>query len=66
MKMTPVDLPGVGEAAFYTSPGFSMVQLHAINAGKYLLITLLVPGLNEQAVRPLAAKLMKTVVSRVK
>lgn len=66
MKMAPVDLPGVGEAAFYTSPGFSMVQLHAIKAGKYLLITLLVPGLNEQAVRPLAAKLMKTIVSRIK
>ena len=43
-----------------------MVQLHALKAGKYILITLLVPGLKEQAVRPLAAKLMKMVVTRIK
>ncbi len=66
MKMTPTDLPGVGDAAFFTSPGYGMVQLHAFKAAKYLLITLLVPGLEEPAARPLAAKLMKTVVSRIK
>ncbi len=66
MKMAPVDLPDVGDAAFFTSPGFSMVQLHAFKSSKYVLFTLLIPGLNEQAVRPLAAKLMKTVTSRIK
>lgn len=66
MKMAPVDLPGVGDGAFFTSPGFSMVQLHAFKSSKYILFTLLIPGLNEQAVRPLAAKLMKTVVTRIK
>ena len=66
MKMAPVDLPGVGDGAFFTSPGFSMVQLHAFNGSKYILFTLLIPGLNEQAVRPLAAKLMKIVVTRIK
>jgi len=66
MKMAPVDLPGVGDAAFFTSPGFSMVQLHAFKGSKYILFTLLIPGLNEQATRPMAAKLMKTVVSRIK
>jgi hypothetical protein len=43
-----------------------MVQMHAFKAAKYILITLLVPGLEEPAVRPLAAKLMKTVVTRIK
>jgi hypothetical protein len=66
MKMNPTDLSGVGDAAFFTSPGFGMVQLHAFKAARYILITLLVPGLEEPAVRPLAAKLMKTVVTRIK
>ena len=66
MKMKPTDLAGVGDAAFFTSPGFEMVQLHTFKSGKYILITLLVPGLKEPAVRPLAEKLMKTVVSRIK
>jgi len=66
MNMKPVDLPGVGNASFFTSPGFEMVQLHTFKSGKYALMTLLVPGLKEPAVRPLAAKLMKTVVSRIK
>jgi len=65
MKMKPTDLAGVGNAAFFTSPGFGMVQLHAFKSSKYILITLLVPGLEEMAVRPLAAKLMKTVVTRI-
>jgi hypothetical protein len=66
MKMKPTDAAGVGDAAFFTSPGFGMVQLHAFKAAKYILITLLVPGLEEPAVRPMAAKLMKTVVTRIK
>jgi hypothetical protein len=66
MKMTPVDVAGLGDAAFFTSPGFAMVQLHAFKSAKYLLITLLVPGLKEPDVRPLAETLMKTVVTRIK
>jgi hypothetical protein len=66
MKMTPTDLPGVGDAAFFTSPGFNMVQLHTFKSSKYLLITLLVPGLKEPAVRPMAEKLMRLVVTRIK
>ncbi len=66
MKMAPVDLAGVGDGAFFTSPGFGMVQLHAFKSSKYILFTLLVPGLEESAVRPMAAKLMKMVVTRIK
>jgi len=66
MKMNSTDAPGIGDAAFFTSPGFSMVQLHAFKGGRYALITMLVPGLNEQATRPMAAKLMKTALSRIK
>lgn len=65
MNMKPTVLPQVGDAAFFTSPGFEMVQLHAFKSGKYVLITMLVPGLKEPAVRPLAAKLMKTLLPRL-
>ena len=65
MNMKPAVLPQVGDAAFFTSPGFEMVQLHAFKSGKYILITMLVPGLKEPAVRPLAAKLVKTLLPRL-
>lgn len=65
MKMTPTDAPGIGDAAFFTSPGFGMVQLHAFQGGKYALITLLVPGVQEPAARPMAGKLMKTALKRL-
>jgi hypothetical protein len=65
MKMNPTDAPGIGDAAFFTSPGYTMVQLHAFKGGRYALITMLVPGLQEPAVRPMAAKLMKTALGRL-
>lgn len=66
LKMAPTDVSGIGDAAFFTSPGFNMVQLHAFKGSMCALITLLVPGLQEPAVRPMAGKLMKTVLSRIK
>ena len=66
MKMKPVDLPGVGDASFFTSPGFEMVQLHTFKGSNYILFTLLDPKRKETAARPLAAKLMLTVLSRIK
>jgi hypothetical protein len=66
MKMKPVDLPGVGDSSFFTSPGFEMVQLHTFKASKYILFTLMDPGRKEAAARPLAAKLMRIVVTRIK
>lgn len=65
MKMKPVDLPGVGDASFFTSPGFEMVQLHTFKASKYILITLMDPKRKEIAARPLAAKLMEKLLPRL-
>ncbi len=66
MKMKPVDLPGVGDSSFFTSPGFEMVQLHTFKASKYILFTFMDPKRKEAAARPMAAKLMLTVLSRIK
>lgn len=66
MNMKSTDLPGVGDGAFFISPGFEMVQLHTFKASKYILFTLMDPKRKEAAARPLAAKLMLTVLSRIK
>jgi len=65
MKMNPIDLPNVGDASFFTSPGFNMVQLHTIKGGKYILFTLLISGAKEADVRPMAEKLMRLAVTRI-
>jgi hypothetical protein len=65
MKMTPTDLPKVGDSSFFTSPGYGMVQLHTFKSSKYILFTLLVPGLTEPAVRPMAEKLMRKLLSKL-
>jgi hypothetical protein len=66
MKMNPVDLANVGDSSFFTSPGFNMVQLQTFKGSKYILFTILVPGLKESAVRPMAEKLMRTLLLRIK
>jgi hypothetical protein len=65
MNMKPVDLPGVGDGSFFTSPGFEMVQLHTFNGSKYILFTLMDPKRKEAAARPLAEKLMKILLPRL-
>ena len=65
MKMKPVDLPGVGDASFFTSPGYEMVQLHTFKASRYILFTLMDPKRKEAAVRPLAAQLMEKLLPRL-
>lgn len=65
MKMKPLDLPGVGDASFFTSPGFEMVQLHTFKGSKYILFTLMDPKKKEVAAQPLAAKLMEKLLPRL-
>ncbi|TFG75128.1 MAG: hypothetical protein E4H23_11125 [Chrysiogenales bacterium] len=65
MKMKPVDLPGIGDSSFFTSPGFEMVQLHTFKASRYILFTLMDPKRKEDAARPLAAKLMEKLLTRL-
>jgi hypothetical protein len=65
MNMKSTDLPGVGDGAFFISPGFEMVQLHAFKGSKYILFTLMDPKRKEAAARPLAAKLMLKLLPRL-
>lgn len=65
MKIAVTETPGLGDRAFYSSPGYGMVQLNAFKGNQYLIITLLVPGLSEAAQKAAAAKLMRTVLQRL-
>jgi hypothetical protein len=66
LKMNPVDLPGVGDVSFFTSPGYGMTQLHTIKGVRYILFTILVPGATEPAQKTAAEKLMRTLLTRLK
>lgn len=65
LKIAVAEAPGIGERAFFASPGYGMVQLNAFRGGRYLIITLLVPGLSEAAQKAAATKLMQTALKRV-
>ena len=63
MKMA--DAPGIGDKSFFTLPGFGMLQLNTVFKSSYLIITMMVPGLNEEAQKPLAEKLMKLALTKL-
>jgi len=65
MKMTPTDLPDLGDASFFISPAPGMIQLHTFQDSSYILFTLLVPGVEESAIKTAAEKLMRIVLSRI-
>jgi hypothetical protein len=65
MKMNLVDLPNVGDRSFFTSPGFGMTQLQTFKGSKYILFTLLVPGVTEATQQAAAAKLMRKLLTRL-
>jgi len=64
-KVTIVDAPGLGDRSFFTMPGYGMTQLNTVGKSSYILITMLVPGLNEEALKPLALKLMKLALAKL-
>jgi hypothetical protein len=68
MKKTNVkmaDAPGIGDKSFFTLPGYGMLQLNTVFKSSYLIITMMVPGLNEEAQKPLAEKLMKLALTKL-
>lgn len=65
-KMTGTELPGVGDRSFYISPGYGMTQLFTFKGERYILITLLVPGVTEPVQQAAAAKLMRKLLPRLK
>jgi hypothetical protein len=64
-NMKTADAPGIGDKSFFTLPGYGMLQLNTVFKSSYLIITMMVPGLNEEAQKPLAEKLMKLALTKL-
>jgi len=59
------DAPGIGDRSFFSFPGYGMVQLNTFKGSQYILMTLMVPGLTEDALKAPAEKLMKIVLQKL-
>lgn len=64
MKMAVSDAPGIGDRSFFSSPGYGMVQLNTFKGSKYLIITMLVPGMPEGSQKAAAEKLMRKALAK--
>jgi len=65
MKMKTADAPGIGDKSFFVFPGYGMVQLNTFKGTNYVIMTLMVPGLSEDAHKAPAEKLMKLVLPKL-
>jgi len=64
-KMKTADAPGIGDGSFFSFPGYGMVQLNTFKGTHYIIMTLMVPGLSEDAQKAPAEKLMKMVLQKL-
>ena len=64
-KMKTADAPGIGDRSFFSFPGYGMVQLNTFKGTQYVIMTMLVPGLSEEAQKAPAEKLMKKVLLKL-
>lgn len=64
-KMKTVDAPGIGDKSFFAFPGYGMIQLNTFKGTQYILITLMIPGLSEDATKAGAEKLMKKILPKI-
>ncbi len=63
--MKTADAPGIGDKSFFAFPGYGMLQLNTFKGTQYAIMTLLVPGLTEDAQKAPAEKLMKLVLPKL-
>jgi hypothetical protein len=64
-KMKTAAAPGIGDLSFFSFPGNGMVQLYTYKGTKYIIMTLLVPGLSEDDEKVPAEKLMKKILPKL-
>lgn len=63
--MKTADAPGIGDKSFFAFPGYGMVQLNTFKGPYYVIMTLMVPGLSEDAHKAPAEKLMKKLLAKL-
>lgn len=57
--------PGIGDLSFFFFPGNGMVQLYTYKGTKYVIMTILVPGLSEDDEKAPAEKLMQKILPKL-
>lgn len=65
MGMSYTEISGLGDGSFYFDAGYGMLSLNTFKGSTYLIITILVPGMAEDAQRTCAEKLMRKALSRL-
>ena len=56
---------GIGDRAFFASPGYGMIQLNAFKGPHYIIVTMLVPGAPEARQKAAAEKLMTKALAKL-
>jgi hypothetical protein len=56
---------GIGDRAFFASPGYGMTQLNAFKGPNYIIVTLLIPGAPEAKQKTIAEALMNKALSKL-
>jgi hypothetical protein len=49
MKIAVSHTLGIGDRSFFSSPGYRMIQLNTFKGSHYLIITMMLPGVAEEA-----------------
>jgi hypothetical protein len=65
MNIPVTEAKGIGDRAFFASPGYGMTQLNAYKGSNYIIITLLIPGAPEAKQKAVAEKLMQLALSKL-
>jgi hypothetical protein len=55
---------GVGDRAFFAAMGYGMIQLNAFKGRTYVIITLMLPGMDEAKTKGVATKLMNKALAK--
>ena len=59
------EVKGLGDRAFFASPGYGMTQLNAFKGPNYIIVTLLIPGAPEAKQKTIAETLMQKALSKL-
>ena len=65
LKIPVTEAKGIGDRAFFASPGYGMTQLNAYKGPHYVILTLLIPGASEAQQKTIAEKLMLKALAKL-
>lgn len=65
MGKSCTDVAGLGDGSFYFDAGYGMLSFNTFKGSTYLIITMLVPGMNADVQRTCAEKLMRKALAKL-